>query len=145
MRFSDGQERDELVDRFCAHYDDWRKCTLAVNLFKNMKGRKKTMAKNDTARMGAKIKKQNAEIKRLKNELKAYIEGSIQLSRALDSILAQVALKWGESTPDGATEAALPLISVKDTDEKYKVSARVGEDNGSYIIRVEPKVEVSEG
>lgn len=110
-----------------------------------MKGRKKTMAKNDTARMAAKIKKQNGEIKRLKNELKAYIEGSVQLSRALDSILAQVALKWGAKTPDGATEAALPLISVSDTNEKYKVTARVGEDNASYIIRVESKGEVSEG
>lgn len=34
LHFTDGQERDELVDHFCAHYDDWRKCTLAVNLFK---------------------------------------------------------------------------------------------------------------
>ena len=103
------------------------------------------MAKNDVARMGAKIRKQNAEIKRLKNELEAYAEGSIQLSMALDSILAQVALRWGDEISNGATEVALPLVSVSDTKEKYKVSARVGDDNESYVIRVEPKGGSKEG
>ena len=34
LQFTDKKERGELVDNFCAHYDDWRKCTLAKNLFK---------------------------------------------------------------------------------------------------------------
>ena len=35
----------ELVDNFCAHYDDWRKCTLAKNLFKKYERQDKSNGK----------------------------------------------------------------------------------------------------
>lgn len=98
------------------------------------------MAKNDLLRMSAKIKKQNQQIKLLKKEMEGYHEGSVQLSRALDSILAQVAIKWGEKVSDGVWEAALPQISVSESLREFSVSARASEDGG-YIIRVAAKGE----
>lgn len=99
------------------------------------------MAKNDISRMTAKIKRQQQQIKLLKKEAEAYYEGSAQLSRALDSILAQVAIKWGDQVTEGVWEAALPMICVEQSCRDYIVSARIGEDNNSYIIRVEPRGE----
>ena len=45
LRFTDEDERSELVDNFCAHYDDWRKCTLAKNLFKKYERQDKSNGK----------------------------------------------------------------------------------------------------
>lgn len=45
LRFTNRDERDELVNNFCAHYDDWRKCTLAKNLFKKYERQDKTNGK----------------------------------------------------------------------------------------------------
>ena len=93
------------------------------------------MAKNDTLRLSAKIKKQNQQIRQLKKEVEGYHEGSAELSRVLDSILVQVAIKWGEQVADGVWEATLPQISVGDSCRNYAVSARAMEDGG-YVIRV---------
>lgn len=101
------------------------------------------MAKNDISRMSAKIKRQNQQIKLLKKETESYYEGSAQLSRALDSILAQVAIKWGQQVAEGVWEAVLPPISVSQSCRDYRVSARV-EDGGGYIIRVESRGEKDE-
>ncbi|MBQ2819502.1 MAG: hypothetical protein IKM67_03670 [Clostridia bacterium] len=45
LHFGDRAERDELVDGFCAHYDDWRKCTIAKNLFKKYERQEKDNGK----------------------------------------------------------------------------------------------------
>ena len=45
LRVMDKGERADLVDNYCAHYDDWRKCTLEKNLFKKYERQEKKNGK----------------------------------------------------------------------------------------------------
>lgn len=77
----------------------------------------------------------NRERDALTEQVKVYADGIKQLNRALDAILAEVAVKFCEEK-DGVWEFDIPLPSVMRNTRDYAVQTRVGEDNNSYVVKV---------
>lgn len=80
---------------------------------------------------------QQKDINKLRSELEQAEKGMLEINRALDSIMAEATLKFGAEVGVGAWEMVLPLVSVLRNTRDYAVSASVGNDNDSYIVRVE--------
>ena len=84
-----------------------------------------------------KVENQAKQIAALKKELDAAQKGTEQVSIALDGILTELALKFGEKTEDGVI-LTLPLIKI-DGKGAYDVSAERAED--TYRVTVKKKKE----
>lgn len=81
----------------------------------------------------SRLKRENDELRDL---VKAYGDGVDQLNRAMDAILAEVAVKYGRQIEPDVWEISIPLPSTMRNARDYKVSTRVGEDNDSYVTTV---------
>lgn len=83
--------------------------------------------------MASRLKRENNA---LRDRVKAYADGIKQLNRAVDAILAEVAVKYGSRVDKGVWEISIPLPSTMRNSRDYKVATRVGEDNNSYVTTV---------
>lgn len=117
------------------------------------------MRKNERARKKEKVMKLERELavyrdrlsKRaqecidLKKQIEAAINGSAETNRAVDAILAQTALKYGERAMDEETgeelgwRLSIPLFSVSETLERYEIRTRRDENKQAYIVGVMEK------
>lgn len=89
---------------------------------------------HDTGRMMKKIRDQAETIKQLRARIKNYELGAAETSRLLDSILAEVAVSFGETAEDGSRSVTLPLVSVLRNTRDYEVHTEVNKENNGYVI-----------
>lgn len=80
-----------------------------------------------------KIKDQAEQIKKLKAQVAGADEAIRQTSRALDAILAELAVKYGEKKGRTWT-ITIPAVSVFRNTRDYAVETAVGKDNETYVI-----------
>ena len=83
--------------------------------------------------------------------LRAMLEdagaGAVQTHKAVDAILAQTAVTYGERVLDEETGAAIgrrltiPLFDVDDVLGKYEVRTRRDETDGTYVVGVVQRLE----
>lgn len=96
--------------------------------------------KNEIARRDKKIADQGAEIKKYKDIADMSQSGMAEINATVDSLLAQLAVKYGEVVSDDDGKAigfrlALPKYDVSDTLKTYEVKAQRDKD-GNYIVGV---------
>lgn len=103
------------------------------------------MLKKELGRFRKKVDDQARAEKRLRGLLDEAASGTIQMNRAVDAILAQVAITYGEEVKDEETgvslgrRIALPFLRVDDVLGKYEVRARRDAETDRYIIGVVPR------
>lgn len=103
------------------------------------------MLKKELGRYRKKVADQAEVEKRLRGLLDDAVNGTIQTNRAVDAILAQVAITYGEEAKDEETgvsigrRIALPFLQVDDVLGKYEVRARRDDETDQYIIGVVPR------
>lgn len=96
----------------------------------------------ELGRYRKKVADQQKEIFGLRKQLVAAIEGSSEAHKAVDAILAQAALKYGERARDEETGEELgwrleiPVFSVSDTIDRYEVRTRRDDTTQEYIVGV---------
>lgn len=96
----------------------------------------------ELGRYRKKVADQQKEIFGLRKQLVVTIEGSSEANKAVDAILARVALKYGEKARDEETgeelgwRLSIPLFSVSETLEQYEVRTRRDETTQEYIVGV---------
>lgn len=96
----------------------------------------------EMGRYRKKVEDQQKEIFGLRKQLVVTIEGYSEANKAVDAILAQAALKYGERARDEDTSEELgwrlkiPMFSVSETLEKYEVRTRRDERTQEYIVGV---------
>ena len=104
----------------------------------------------EIGRYQKKVADQAKEKERLRRLLEIAEAGAIQTHQAVDAILAQTAITFGEVVKDEETGAELghrltvPAFKVGEILGKYQVRTRRDEETGSYIIGVVPKEEETE-
>lgn len=94
---------------------------------------------HDTGRLMKKIRDQAETIKMLQERIKSYELGAAETSRLLDSILAEIAVSFGEEEPDGSRSVILPLVSVLRNSRDYEVHTTVSKENDGYVINARRK------
>lgn len=106
----------------------------------------------ELGRYRKKVSDQQQEINTLRRRLDEAIDGAVETNRALDAILAQAAVRYGERARDEDTgeelgwRLTLPCFSVAGTLAGYEVRARRDEKNREYILGVmERKTAGTEG
>lgn len=96
----------------------------------------------ELGRYRKKVADQQKEIFGLRKQLVVTIEGSSEANKAVDAILAQAALKYGEKARDEETgeelgwRLSIPMFSVAETLEQYEVKTRRDENTQEYIVGV---------
>lgn len=100
--------------------------------------------KYELGRYQKKVSDQQRQIAELKAALDEAGKGMLEINCAIDSIMAETAIKFGSEAGVGAWELVLPLVSVLRNTRDYIVTAYVGDDNDSYVVRVERR-EAEEG
>ena len=96
----------------------------------------------ELGRYRKKVADQQEEIYTLRKNLGAAMQGSAETNKAVDAILAQTALKYGERARDEDTgeelgwRMSIPLFSVAETLERYEVRTRRDETTMEYIVGV---------
>jgi len=90
---------------------------------------------HELERYRKKVGDQQKELDELKALKELSDKGTKELNRAVDSIMTEVLVKFGESVEEGVLELSLPLVSVYRNTRDYMVMARVSDDNDSYILR----------
>ena len=101
----------------------------------------------EIGRYQKKVADQAKEKERLRRLLEIAEAGAIQTHQAVDAILAQTAITFGEVVKDEETGAELghrltvPAFKVGEILGKYQVRTRRDEETGAYIIGVVPKEE----
>lgn len=99
----------------------------------------------EIGRYQKKVSDQAKEEARLRRLLETAEVGAIQTHQAVDAILAQTALTFGEVVKDEETGEELghrltvPAFKVEDILGKYQVHTRRDEESGAYIIGVVPR------
>lgn len=88
----------------------------------------------DLGRYRKKLSDQAKTIKELREKLATYERGAAETSRLLDSILAELAVEYGEKDEQGVYTLAIPLVSVLRNTRDYDISADVRADNDAYVI-----------
>ncbi len=84
-----------------------------------------------------KVEDQQKEILKLREKNNTFEAGSVQLSKIVDSIMVEVAKKFGNEVGDGVFEAVIPIPFVPEK-QTEKVCATRDEERNTYTIRVEP-------
>lgn len=96
----------------------------------------------ELGRYRKKVADQQKRIDTLSNRLIRAMNGAEETGRAVDAILAQAALKYGERARDEDTGKALgwrlslPLFSVAETLKRYEVRTRRDDKTKEYIVGV---------
>ncbi|MBD5161436.1 MAG: hypothetical protein HDT14_05365 [Oscillibacter sp.] len=96
----------------------------------------------ELGRYRKKVVDQSKVIKDLEEKAGNAIEANMEIHRAVDAILAQVAIKYGERARDDETgeeigcRVVVPAFSVDDTLRQYEVRTRKDEAAGEYIVGV---------
>lgn len=96
----------------------------------------------ELGRYRKKVADQQKENDALKKRMIQAMEGSAETNRAVDAILAQVALKYGEKARDEETgdelgwRLSLPMFSVDEMMAQYEVRTRRDETTQEYIVGV---------
>lgn len=96
----------------------------------------------EIGRYQKKVADQAKEKERLRRMLETAEAGAIQTHQAVDAILAQTAITFGEIVKDEETGAELghrltvPAFKVGEILGKYQVRTRRDEETGAYIIGV---------
>ena len=85
-----------------------------------------------------KITDQQKTIAALKAELSLAERGTSELRLALDGVLIQLALIYGERDESGEITLSLPEIPVRENTEGYSVTASPDPKKG-YLVRVKKK------
>lgn len=104
----------------------------------------------EIGRYQKKVADQAKEKERLRRLLEIAEAGAIQTHQAVDAILAQTAITFGEVVKDEETGAELghrltvPAFKVGEILGKYQVRTRRDEETCAYIIGVVPKEEETE-
>lgn len=102
----------------------------------------------ELGRYRKKVEDQQKEIDALRKNLGAAMNGNAEINKAVDAILAIVALKYGNPIEDDDTgeelgwRLSLPLFSVAETLEKYEIRTRRDEKTQAYIVGVMEKKSV---
>lgn len=101
----------------------------------------------EIGRYQKKIADQAKEEERLRRLLENAEAGALQTHRAVDAILAQTSITFGEVVRDDETGADLghrltvPTFRVAEILSKYQVRTRRDRESGAYIIGVVPRGE----
>ena len=104
----------------------------------------------EIGRYQKKVADEAKEKERLRRLLETAEAGAIQTHQAVDAILAQTAITFGDVVKDEETGAELghrltvPAFKVGEILGKYQVRTRRDEETGAYIIGVVPKEEETE-
>lgn len=72
----------------------------------------------------------------MRNQVKAYADGIEQLNRALDAILAEVAVNYGKQIENGVWEMSIPVPDTDRAAKCYKVGTRLSEDAERFVTTV---------
>lgn len=72
----------------------------------------------------------------MRNRVKAYADGIEQLSRALDAILVEVAVKYGKQIESGVWEMSIPVPDTDRAAKCYNVGTRLNEDAERFVTTV---------
>lgn len=100
---------------------------------------------NEIRRYQKKVSDQANKEASLRRLLETAEAGAFQMHQAVDAILAQTALSFGEVVKDEETGAELghrltvPAFKVDGILGKYQVHTRRDEESGAYIIGVVPR------
>lgn len=100
---------------------------------------------NELGRYQKKVADQAKEETRLRGLLETAEAGALQTHQAVDAILAQTALAFGEIVKDEETgedlghRLTVPAFTVTDILGKYQVRTRKDEETGAYVVGVVPR------
>ena len=96
-------------------------------------------------------RKKVADQSKVETRMRAMLEdagaGAVQTHKAVDAILAQTAVTYGERVLDEETGAeigrrlTIPLFDVDDVLGKYEVRTRRDETDGTYVVGVVQRLE----
>lgn len=103
----------------------------------------------ELGRYRKKVADQNKAIGDLEKRLEGAAAANIEVHKAIDAILAQAAVRYGERVRDDETgeevgwRMVVPVFSVDDTLGQYEVRTRKDEAAGEYIVGVMERRETS--
>lgn len=89
---------------------------------------------HDLGRYRKKISDLLKENKNLRAAIEATDRGVKQISNAMDSILIEVAKKYGTTAEDGTLTVEIPLVSVMRNMRDYEVHAEPSKENDCYVV-----------
>lgn len=92
----------------------------------------------ELGRWRKKAAKQQEQIRQLKSEAEDAWDMLRDISRVSDSVLCEVALKFGEQV-DGGYRISVPMPSVSDIMREYDVSTGRDKEHGLYVVFVKKK------
>lgn len=89
---------------------------------------------HDLGRYRKKISDLLQENKNLRAAIEAADRGVKQINDAMDSILIEVAKKYGTAAEDGTLTVEIPLVSVLRNMRDYEVHAEPSKENDCYVV-----------
>lgn len=92
----------------------------------------------ELGRWRKKAAEQQEQIKQLKSETEDAWDALRDINYAADSVLCNVALKFGEQE-DGGYKISIPMPSVSDIMREYEVSTGRDKEGESYVVFVKKK------
>ena len=92
----------------------------------------------ELGRWRKKAAEQQEQIKQLKSETEDAWDALRDINYAADSVLCNVALKFGEQE-DGGYKISIPMPSVSDIMREYDVSTGRDKEGESYVVFVKKK------
>lgn len=99
----------------------------------------------EIGRYKKKVADQAKENEKLRQSLKLAHDGNAQTQRAVDALMAQVAITYGEVVTDEETgeklgySLSLPAFSVDETLAEFEVRARRDVEKNQYVVGVVPR------
>ena len=100
---------------------------------------------HELGRYQKKVADQAKEAVRLRGELGQAYAGGVEAQRAMDAVLIQTAVAYGQPVNDEETGEKLgwrlwlPSPNVEEIHARYEIHARRAEAEGAYIIGVAPR------
>ncbi|MFR1826694.1 MAG: hypothetical protein ACLTKB_09120 [Lawsonibacter sp.] len=100
---------------------------------------------HELGRYQKKVADQAKEAVRLRGELDRAYAGGVEAQRAMDAILIQTAVAYGQTVKDEETgeelgwRLRLPVPNVEEIHARYEIHARRDGAEGAYIIGVAPR------
>ena len=92
----------------------------------------------ELGRWRKKAAEQQEQIRQLKSEAEDAWDALMDINHAADSVLCNVALKFGEQA-DGGYKNSIPMPSVSDIMRDYEVSTGRDKEHGLYVVFVKQK------
>lgn len=96
----------------------------------------------ELGRYRKKVADQSREIKELERRHENAVEANMEMHKAVDAILARLAVKYGRKVKDEETgevigfRVTVPVFSVDDTLRQYEVRTRKNAAAGKYTVGV---------